>query len=280
MGNLFYFICEAFRGFYQAKLMTFVSILTIAATMLLISGMTLGLVNIDEFLRRSQDQADVAVYLYDNVAENVELRKLLFDSLNSMAQIKHVEFVSKDNAWERFKAIHGEEILEAVDENPFPASFDLILESGADADELQNALMQIDGIESMQYSREWLDFVRRLRHNFLLISGIMAVIITLALHAMISNTIKLTIYARKELVSNMRYVGATDFFIKMPFILEGMLQGLIGGLICISVLYTVKFVFSHIPVYWGTEFVPLLILTIGVFFGWLGSVSAVRKFLV
>ncbi|MDG5816037.1 permease-like cell division protein FtsX [Chitinispirillales bacterium ANBcel5] len=284
MGNLLYFIYEAIRGFYKAKLMTFVSILTISATMLLISVVTLGLINIDTLLRSSENQADIAVYLFDSYAEDSKNNQRLLDTLKAMPQVREAFFVSKQDAWQRFKSIYGDEILESLEDNPFPASIDLSLHeeyhSAESASELKNILAQFEGVETVQYSREWLDFVQNLRDHFFLISIIMGAIITLALHAMISNTIKLTIYARKELVSNMRYVGATDLFIKMPFLLEGMLQGFIGGIFSILALYVAKLSLSHLPIYWGLDFLPLIILFTGVFFGWLGSLSAVRKFLV
>jgi cell division transport system permease protein len=98
---------------------------------------------------------------------------------------------------------------------------------------------------------------------------------------MIANTIKLTIYARRELVHNMHFVGATDAYIRAPFILEGMLQGFIGGALAVGGLFIIKIIpASHVPIYWGPWYTFLLLLPVGVLFGCIGSVDAVRKFLV
>jgi cell division transport system permease protein len=101
----------------------------------------------------------------------------------------------------------------------------------------------------------------------------------LVLHIMISNTIKLTIYARRELVRNMELVGATRFFINTPFILEGMVQGILGACVSGISLTLIKVSFSHISLSWGPSFLPGLLLLTGAFFGWIGSLSAVRKFM-
>ncbi|MDR0305491.1 MAG: ABC transporter permease [Chitinispirillales bacterium] len=283
MRKLLYFLVEAVRGFYQAKLMTFVSIMTITATLFLICCAFIGLMNIDEMLRRSGEQADIVVYLTDNASLDAFIQAKLIDTLKNMPEVKNVEFVSKDSAWVRFEKLYGREMLEAVDENPFTASFDISLyesgQSGGAAHLLQEKLSALSGVESVRYSREWLDYIKKMRDRFYIISVVAAVVIFLALHSIISNTIKLTIYARKDLVRNMHYVGATDLFIKMPFLLEGMLQGLIGSLLCICLMFSAKFLLTNLSINWYFSYLPFIIV-IGVFFGWLGSKLAVRKFLV
>ncbi len=283
MGNILYFFSEAVRGFYQAKLMTFVSIMTIAATLFLISGVFIGLMNIDDVLNKSDEQADLAVYFTENASHDLPLQIKTLKTVRNMPQIKSALLVTKDSAWSRFERIYGKEMLESVDENPFPASVDIVLNENAQSSEavgkLQASLSSLNGVESVQYSREWLERIEDFRKKFYLISAIVGVIVFLALHSIVSNTIKLTIYARRDLVRNMHYVGATDMFIKMPFLLEGMLQGLVGGLLCIAALLLSRFFMTQFTLNWYFSFMPF-ILIIGVFFGWLGSKSAVRKFLV
>ena len=106
-------------------------------------------------------------------------------------------------------------------------------------------------------------------------------IVLVGLYFMIANTIKLTIYARKELVHNMHFVGATNTYIKMPFIMEGILQGIIGGLFAVGLLGGLKMAtVSVIHLWWGPWFSFLIIFIVGALFGFIGSMSAVRKFLV
>jgi cell division transport system permease protein len=290
MRKILYFIVEAFRGFFQAKLMTFVSIMTITATLLLICGVFISLMNIDDVLSRTGEQADIVAYLAESAAADNLLQSALVDTIKTMPGIREVGIVTKDSARARFEAMYGTEMFDAVDENPLPASLEIFLFEGsqtsAAAAGLQEKISSLSGIESINYSSDWLDRIKRLRDLFYVVSIAAGLVILLALHAIISNTIKLTIYARRDLVRNMHYVGATDLFIKMPFLLEGMLQGLIGGLLCVCVMIAARFFLSNfilsnisIDFNWYFSYLPFIVV-IGVLFGWLGSRLAVRKFLV
>ncbi|NLG19465.1 MAG: ABC transporter permease [Fibrobacter sp.] len=283
MGTLYYFLKEAVRGFYQAKLMTFVSIVSIAASLFFMGIVVLGLINLQSILEKTKDQPEIAVYITDSVKEGSADMDQLIEQIRQMPEVRLAVLITKDSAWERFLRMHGSEMLESVDENPLPATLEVYLSeqyrSSEDAQNLQQKMQQINGVENVRYSREWIDLIERFRWYFFTASVIAGLILSLVLHFMISNTIKLTIYARKELVQNMHLVGATDTFINMPFLLEGMLQGLIGGLICIAAITFLRMSMIQVPLLWGPETFPLIILSIGVFFGWIGSLSAVRKFL-
>ena len=283
MKKILYFIIEAFRGLYQAKLMTFVSIITITATLFLICGVFVALMNIDDVLRQTGEQADIVAYLSESASADTNFQARLIDTVQKMPEVREVLLVTKDSAWSRFEALYGRDMLEGIDDNPFTASLDISLyESSRSAEVvavLQERLSSLAGIESIRYSKEWLDYIKNLRDRFYIISLIAGLVILLALHSIISNTIKLTIYARRDLVRNMHYVGATDFFIRMPFLLEGMLQGFIGGLLCVCAMFAARFLLSSISINWYFSYLPFIVV-IGVFFGWLGSRFAVRKFLV
>jgi cell division transport system permease protein len=257
--------------------------MTITATLFLICGVFIALMNIDDVLRKTGEQADVVVYLTESASTDEALQATLLDTIKKMPEIREVAFLSKDSAWNRFEALYGGEMLEAVDENPFTASFDITLyESSRSAEavvELQDRLSALAGVDVIRYSKEWLDYIKRFRDRFYIISVAAGFVILFALHSIISNTIKLTIYARRDLVRNMHYVGATDLFIRMPFLLEGMLQGFIGGMLCVCVVVAARFLLSSISINWYFSYLPFIVV-IGVLFGWLGSRFAVRKFLV
>lgn len=283
MGLIFYFFKEAIRGLYQAKLMTFVSIISVAASLFFMSIVVLGFVNIESVLEKTDEQADIAVYLEDDVSQDSSELNEIMRVVKGYSQVERAEVINKDSAWERFESLYGSEMLYAVDDNPLPASIEIYIgsrfRSSQAVSSLCRDLEQIGGVESVRYSREWMELVEKFRWFFYLIAGIAAFIMMFVLHFMISSTIKLTIYARKELVQNMHMVGATAFFIKMPFLLEGMLQGLIGGIIGVFFLNIFKVVLSGFTLSWGPDYFPLVTMFLGVFFGWIGSLSAVRKFL-
>jgi cell division transport system permease protein len=270
--------------------MTFVSIITITATLLLICGVFIGLMNIDEILGQAGDQPDIIAYLTESAAADMPLQSSLIDTIKKMPEVREVGIVSKDSARFRFETMYGSEMFDAVDENPLPASLEIFLyegsQSAAAASELHDKISYLAGIESINYSNDWLERIKKLRDLFYVVSFAAGVVILLALHAIVSNTIKLTIYARKDLVRNMHYVGATDLFIKMPFLLEGMLQGFIGGILCVCVMVAARFFLSSfflsnifIDFNWYFSYLPFIVV-IGVLFGWLGSRLAVSKFLI
>jgi cell division transport system permease protein len=287
MGTLRYLISEGGRGLFQAKLVTFVSMVTIAVVLFIAGLVCVTVINVWAHLNTASERADFAVYLTDAASDDEKIRSALFDSLRSLPQVRQVVWVSKEEALKRFADLYGSAMLDAVDGNPLPASYELSLkrEHLSSTSDVRERLQALHGVEGVRYAREWLEFLARFERWFFYAVAALAVVMITTLHITISNTIKLTIYARRELVRNMNLVGATRFFISMPFIVEGMLQGCIGGVLAAAMFLTVKIIFTVEPslrqmqVGWGPSLLPLSFLFSGVLFGWIGSVFAVRKFL-
>ncbi len=284
MGTLIYFIKETFRGFLQAKLMTFVSIITIAITLFFLGCIIVGGLSVRRWLDNTSKKANVIVYLEDELYEDSIKCDSLILGINLFEEVDSVYMVGKDEAWEEFEKNYGPEMLDAVNENPLPARLDITLNRKliyADAvGTLKSKLQRFEGIEGVNYSYELLSVLKRFNKIFIWGASIIVVVLLFALHFMIANTVKLTIYARKDLIVNMQYVGATDFFIKTPFVLEGILQGMIGGILAILSLSILKLFLYRFSLYWGEWYFFPAIFSVGVLFGWIGSTSAVRRFLM
>lgn len=283
--NFVYFIKEALRGFYQAKMMTFVSVMTIGFALFFMGVFAVAYLNIRSWFSTTSNRVEVVAFIKDSaLSDSVGVREIL-SRIRACSQVANATYVDKKTAWERFKGAYGTAMLSAVDDNPFPASVEISLtpsaQSTAATEELQNQIQEIPGIEDIQVSRQWVKLLQRFKTYFFIATFAIGLVLIFALHFMIANTIKLTIYARRELVHNMHFVGATDFYIKMPFILEGLVQGVIGACIAVAALYSVKLFFMpHVHVYWGGWYLFLLLFPVGALFGCIGSISAVRKFLV
>lgn len=284
MGTLIYFIKETFRGFVQAKLMTFVSIVTIAITLFFLGCIIVGVMNVRLWLSNTSKKANVVVYLEDDLYENSVKCNELIKEVELFEEVDSLRLVGKDEAWKEFERNYGSEMLDAVDENPLPARLDITLNekivySNA-IETIKRKLQRFNGIDGINYSYELLEVLKKLNRIFLWGAVLIVPFLLLALHFMISNTVKLTIYARKDLIINMQYVGATGFFIRTPFVLEGILQGMIGGVFGIAGLSVFKLSLYRFSLYWGEwQFFPAIFL-VGVLFGWIGSMSAVRRFLI
>jgi cell division transport system permease protein len=289
MGTLFYFIREGARGFYQARRMMFLSIATIAVVLLLACCIAVGMINIQKFFKNAVEETDFVVYIKEQTSSDTAATASLAAAIRRLPQVHGAAIVDKKAAWERFSAIYGSEMLSAVDGNPFPVSIEITLknefQNSHSAGILKEQLEKFTGVDGVRYAREWMDFLGKFKWYVYSAALILGIVIVITLHITISNTIKLTIYARRELIRNMHLVGATRFFISMPFIVEGMIQGLAGGLIGVAFFYLLKASFLYVstlrslPLTWGNPALPLLFILLGAFFGWTGSVFAVRKFL-
>jgi cell division transport system permease protein len=263
--------------------MTFVSIVTVGMTLFFLGVALIAFMNLHRWLGEASEQAGVILYLRDSVASDSAARGRLETRIASFPQTSSVTFVGKDEARRRFERMYGLEMLDAAEENPLPASFELTLDDRHRTPEalgaLKRELGELAGVEDVRYAEEWQVFLERARVYFAVAAALLAPVFVLALHFMIANTIKLTIYARRELVTNMHFVGATDLYIKTPFILEGMVQGMVGGGIAVMALATLRALTGRVSLYWGPWYFFLLVFMVGVLFGWMGSRSAVRKFL-
>ena len=284
MANTAYFFWETFRGFLQAKLMTFISIITISITLFFLGILVIVFSTIQKWFYQTTQKPGIVLYLDEKTSLQESECLVLQQSLDSLPEIVSISFVSKDNALKKFTQLYGSEMMQAVNENPLPASFEIVLDPTAlhlnQLETFKNRLVQFKGIESIQYSMEWIGTVKKFKKAFISILVVIIPLLLLALHFIIANTIKLTIYARKDLITNMRYVGATDLFIEIPFILEGILQGLLGSIVALAGLVLCKMFLMHIPLYWGGWYIYSLILFCGVLFGCIGSMTAVKRFLI
>jgi cell division transport system permease protein len=266
-------------------MMTFVSVMTIGFALFFIGVFAVAYLNIRSWLSATSNRVEVVAFVKDSaLSDSAGLREII-SRIKACPQVASAVYIDKNAAWKRFENAYGTTMLSAVDENPFPASVEISLaqyaQSTASAEELQKQIEEIPGIEDIQVSQQWVKLLQRFKTYFFIGTIGIGLILIFALHFMIANTIKLTIYARRELVHNMHFVGATDFYIKMPFILEGIVQGVVGACMAAVALYFVKFFcMSNVHIYWGHWYLFPFLFPLGALFGCIGSMSAVRKFLV
>jgi len=217
-----------------------------------------------------------------------------FDYIRLSPEAKIKRFISKDKALSDLRKALGPEagLLEGISKNPLPASFEVILTEvagkGSEPRKIKEQLEKLEGVEEVQYSEEWVNRFRDLMKMVRLVGLIIGGLLFMGVLFIVTNTIKLTIYSRKDEIEILKLVGATDWFIKIPYMLEGMIQGVFSGLLALAALFLTYFFISKEKAYFFSfalldfSFIPheysLAILLLSVFLGLVGSFIAVDRF--
>ncbi len=293
-GRLGYFVGRAVTNIRQNVLINVLTVVTITFAILLVSLFLLVYVNLQGAVDTFSEKVQVTAY-FDNELTPAEFAALK-DRIVGLSGVDRVSYVSKDDAMRRFRdRLEGQEsILEGVPSEVLPSSIEITLKrsqrSSAAVEAFVKRLKTVSGIGEVQYGEEWL---RRFSTfmDFMRITGIvLGGFILLAVVFIVSNTIKLTIFARKDELEVLSLVGATRLFIKIPFMIEGVLQGATGSALALAILGGCYLVFlrnagnflSLNPVTAGITFLPVEYLgglfCGGVLLGFFGSLVSLKRF--
>jgi len=236
-----YFFQEAFTSLWRSRLVNAVSMGTIAVSLFVLGAFLTVAGNLGEVVDRWTEKIQVIVYLEDGIEARV--LESLENRLREDPAVASLELVTPAQALERFRALFRDmsSLPEDLGENPFPASLEVDLDPGhqsaAEVERLARAFAEVPGVQEIQYDLLWIDRlatgVRLLRGVGLFLGGILV----LAGVFTISNVIRLTVYAREDELDIMRLVGATRAYVKGPFVVEGMIQGGLGGLVAVLLLW-------------------------------------------
>ena len=289
-----YFILRAVRNMRQWPLLCTVAILTMAVALTTVATFFLVVVNVEQLAQGWTKEIQVVAYL-DNALPQTEIAKTVAE-LKQIPGVDTVIYVSQDEALQRFRKRLGNDssLLEGISRDLLPASFELGLfadfrhQQGVET--VVKQFEKIIKIEDVRYGQTWLErfnaFVDMLRFVGMVLGGFLL----FAALFIVSNTIKLTLFARRDELEIMALVGATMRFIKVPFLLEGAIQGILGGLLSLVFLVVVfKLIIEQsIQSFWLTPVdFQILFLTInqqvalvvaGMLLGLLGSLTSLRKF--
>lgn len=286
-----YFIKESCISIHRNSLMSIASISTVALSLLVLGLFVLLVVNTNNIASTLESQVQVTVYMNDsaNKAALEETAK----NLAALNGVQKVTFTNKAQALELFKERLSEKksLLDSLgDNNPMPNYFEVFVDQPERIKQLVPILNDMPEVESIKYGQETVEQLFKIT-RIVRIGGIILIIfLALSTVFIISNTIRLTVFARKREVLIMKYVGATDWFIRWPFLLEGMFLGLIGSLISLILL---SWIYAEIvrQVHANLAFFPLIakqplftyvsiiMLILGVAIGAAGSYISLRKFL-
>ena len=286
-----YFIRETYKSIRRNGFMSFASISTVAVALMVLGIFLLIFLNTNNLAKHLESQVQVSVYMQDD-ANKDELADMKV-KLEKMEGVVKVTAVTKAEALQRFKERLGDQqkILDSLGgDNPFPNSFDVQVKSPDAIKGITDKISTLPKVETARFGQEVVEHLFHLTK--VMRFGGVALVIFLAAGTLfiISNTIRLTVFARRKEVVIMKYVGATDWFIRWPFLLEGMTLGFLGAVIAnffLNISYSALLSTVHktlvflplVPVKPLMNYVTIFMLIIGTAIGALGSYISLRKFL-
>lgn len=233
-----YVLGQGLVGLWRNRTMSMASIGTVAAT-LIILGLVITLVlNISNLADLVQLQFDkIQVYLSDDLS--IEEINNVGKQIEVINGVSGIIYESKEEALEKYKESWGEEgyLLEGLEKNTLPNSYIIQMDDLELADSIVEKLIPLKGIDEIKYYKEIVDQLLRIAKFIRTIGLVIILILIFVAVFIISNTIKLTLNVRRQEIGIMKNVGATNWFIRWPFLLEGMLLGLIGAIISTAVVY-------------------------------------------
>lgn len=293
IGLLVYFLRKALENIWTNRFLSLVTLSTIAISMLILGLFSLIYLNVQQSLHQMGGELQITAYLQETISS--EQAEVLRSKVADWPEVEGITYISKEQALARFRSQLREYagILEGLKENPLPASLELTsmpqYGRSGNIKELSTRLGRLPGVAEVQYGRKWMAKLRVFVEVMKLVGITVGGLLLIATIFVISNTIKLTFYSRREELEIMRLVGATDFFIKAPFLIEGLLHGLGGALLAAGGLsLLILFLFSHLDlplrlaVMAGSLPTGQLVagfLGLGLLLGVLGSMVSLRRFL-
>ena len=293
INTINYFIVDALKSIKRNITVSFAAMLTVLVTFFVLGTFTLVGLNFNKTIEDVADKIEIKVYLQDDIKlvnqREVEIK------LAEQEGVKAVTYESKDEAFTKLKKdLEGNSgMLEgySLENNPLASSYIVTLEDASYAGDVSKAVEDMTGVESITNQQELIEKISNVV-DFVQILGVVLFFVFIGVSIfLIMNTIKLAVYSRRREVGIMKFVGATDWFIRWPFVIEGMIIGVVGSLLATAILYFIYrgvfgFIASNllianlVPVSFVLTTLLGVFLLGGIVVGAIGSIAALRKFLV
>ena len=286
-----YFIREVFLSLRRNNWMSVASVGTVAVSLFIFGMFLMMVMNMNKLAENMESQVQINVYLLDKV-DREQARDIEKD-LKEIEGVESVGFVTKDEAMERFKDRLGDQktLLDALDEtNPLPDSFEVTVTNPDLVKTAAEKMEKLDGVECAKYGQDVMEHLFEITRLLRIFGFTLMLVLAFATLFIISNTIRLTVFARRKEIAIMKYVGATDWFIRWPFVMEGMVLGLFGSIIAAMVLrtaytamaekvYDTLAFFPLIPEQPFLTYITIVVVISGMVVGAIGSAVSIKKFL-
>lgn len=289
-ASLKYLTKEGFRNVWVNRLMSLASVSVLMACLVIIGLGAMIFFNINSLLDNIERQNVIMVYVADEATE--EQTAAMGGYIENMRNVQSVTFVSKEEAFQAQLESMGEDaaLLEGLDENPLPDAYKVVVTDLTQFDKTVEELKSMDFVDTVRENSDIADKLIDIRKAVtIVIAGMVGLLFIVSLF-IISNTIRITMFSRKLEISIMKAVGATNWFIRWPFMIEGMLLGIISGLLSFGVLaglyqgmvYVFKdmlSLFTPVGFMEYAGYILLIFMGIGIFTGSFGSLISMGKYL-
>ena len=294
INTFFYTLKQGFRNIFRNKLFSLASIATIAACLFLFGIFYAIVANFQHIVKNAEEGVSVWVF-FDEGIEDVRIQQI-GDMIAKRPEVAKMDFISAEAAWEGFRDEYLGEYGDGFTENPLEnsANYQVYLNDVSMQSALVTYLESIDGVRMVNRSELVATTLTGINALIAYVSvGIIAILLAVSIF-LISNTVAIGISVRKEEINIMKYIGATDFFVRSPFVVEGIMIGLIGAALPIGFIYTIynvvlEYVTDRFPQLSSLlSFVAVeevfnvlvpISLGLGVGIGFLGSIVTVRRHL-
>ena len=294
LRSIQYVLQQSFRGIWRNKGMSIASISSVAASLTILGLIMILVLNMSHLAGLAQSQFDsVQAYLIEDL-EPADI-ELLGQRIAGISGVAYVHYESRESALASMKERWGQQgyLLDTLEENPLPNSYIVHVGHISESDHLVEQLNDMAEIDEVKYYRDIIDNLIRVSDLIRSVGLLVIVILVFIATFIISNTIKLTINARKREINIMKYVGATNWFVRWPFMIEGTLLGFIGACIALTLVYFgYQTVFDMITTRFFVIFsaylltveemmsrTAIMFMVLGAGVGALGSIISLRRYL-
>ena len=228
-SNVTYLVKKGISSIWKNFLMSFASFCILMVSLLLVSCAVLLMMNVNKIMSNIEDTNEITIYLKEDISDKqVEHIKSVLEKNQDITDVK---YYSKEQALDDFRDNMAEysELLDYLDKNPMPETFLVRVKDLSKIRHVVNTVNDIEGVEQTKAPYDFASVLVQIRNTFTLIGGAVLVALVVVSIVIVSNSIRTSVFARRNEISIMRYVGATSGFIKAPFFVEGMFIGILAG---------------------------------------------------
>ena len=287
-----YFVRQALLSIVNNRTVHLVGIGTMVVSLLIFGSFLLLFSNLNNWIQGWGHTLSLSVYLDADISEKQRLK--IEDFIKNMSGASIEKYVSKGEALSDLSKALGPQarLLEGMSKDILPASYEVVFkevdENKRDISGIMKTIEDLEGVEEVQSSEDWFSRFEGIINMVKLAGMIIGGLLCLGVIFIVSNTIKLAIYSRREEIEIMKLVGATDWFVKTPFLIEGLIQGIISGILSLFILFIGYLILSAKKMYFFNlalldfVFIPqeymVLMFVMSILLGLAGSFIALGRF--